>query len=176
MFVKQARVEDRNKKALEVGRSLEINLENGQRIDGIVDFISKCHGARNIFVDGANNVRMILKVYSNHTLVELITYGKDSIEVDKVKEVTVMAQGKQEHLNVGELDYWTDEKSMKLVPVVVGDVFSKHDREFKVLAISRDGGNMFMEDTISGAGIVVNLNDSVLIHTFRGFEWGNPTR
>ncbi|BAQ23054.1 conserved hypothetical protein [Edwardsiella phage PEi26] len=54
MFIKQAKVEDRNKKALEVGRSLEIHLENGRRIDGIVDFISLAHGAHNIFIDGNN--------------------------------------------------------------------------------------------------------------------------
>lgn len=69
MFVKQAKVEDRNnKKALEVGRSLEIHLENGQRIDGIVDFISLSQGAHNIFVDGSHNLRIQLKIYSNRTL------------------------------------------------------------------------------------------------------------
>lgn len=180
MFVKQAKVEDRNnKKALEVGRSLEIHLENGQRIDGIVDFISLSQGAHNIFVDGSHNLRIQLKIYSNRTLVELVIYTADEVRVYKVKEITVVYKGKQEKLHTSkadELDYWTDEKAIKLVPIEVGDVFGKHDKEFKVLAIARNGSTMFMEDTISGAGITVNMNDDVLIHTFRGFTWGNPTR
>ena len=179
MFIKQAKVEDRNKKALEVGRSLEIHLENGRRIDGIVDFISLSHGAHNIFIDGNNKNRTQLKIYSNRTLIELVVYSEDQVGVYKVKEVTVMSQGKQEKLHTSqadELNYWTDEKTTKLVPVEVGDVFGKHDKEFRVLAIARNGGTMFMEDTISGDGITVNLNDDVLIRTFRGFTWGNPTR
>lgn len=178
MFIKPFVSEDRSKKALEKGRSVEIKLTNGTRVDGQVEFIAECHGAHSIFVDAGLGRRDIIKIYSNRTLVELITYKEDTINAVAIEGITVTSSRKQEILitsRPGELYYFTDEKVNKDVPVVVGDKFFKHDKEFTVLAISRNGGTMFLEDE-KGTGITVSLNDKTLIETFRGFKWGNPTK
>ena len=178
MFIKSSVIEGRRLKALETGRSLEIHLVDGRRVDGIVDFISQFQGAATIFVDANKDTRLQLKVYSNRVLIELIEYHKDKIKVTRVDHVTVMSKGEQERISFAndKITHFHSEKENVKVPVEVGDVFGKHDKEFRVLAISRDGANMFVEDTISGAGLVVNMNDEVLIRTFRGFEWGVPTK
>ncbi|QQG32153.1 hypothetical protein CkP1_0104 [Citrobacter phage CkP1] len=179
LFVKRVKNEGRYKKPLEVGRSLDIHLSNGNIFKGaIVDFISESHNAHNIFVDGNPNQRCQLKIYSNRTMVELVVYDTDVVNAYKVDHITVTCNGRQEILDTNHPDglvYFTDEKQEKLVPVEVGDIFSKHDKQFKLLAISRDERMLFLEDTISGAGITVSHRDDVLIKTFRGFEWGTPT-
>lgn len=177
MFVKQSVVEGRRQKCLETGRSLEIHLDNGQRIDGIVDFISEFQGAATIFIDGGRDTRLLLKVYSNRTLIELVEYTKGSIRVYKVSKVTVMSQGVQEQVSFAgdKITHYHSEKSKVMVPVVVGDIFGKAGHFFKVLAITKDGGNMFLESD-HGKAVMVNLNDKSLIDAFSGFEWGNPTR
>lgn len=177
MFIKPSIAEGRRQKCLETGRSLEIHLESGQRIDGIIDFISEFQGAATIFIDGGHNIRLLLKVYSNRTLIELVAYTAGSIRVHKVSKVTVMSQGVQEPVSFAgdKITHYHSEKTKVMVPVVVGDEFFKAGHLFKVLAITKDGSNMFLESE-HGKAVTVNLNDKSLINAFSGFEWGNPTR
>lgn len=177
MFIKQIISTGEVRKDLETGRSLEILLSDGSTFTGIIDFISSAHNANHIFIDSTANTRAIIKIYSNRTLIELITYNKDAVNVRQIMSINIMDNRKNRgvYFESSIPYYFSDKPEPKLVPVVVGDVFSKGGHDFKVLAITRDGGNMFLESD-HGKAVTVNLNDTTLIAAFSGFKWGQPTR
>lgn len=179
MFVKQIVCEDRIKKPLEVGRSLEVKLLSGDTVTGIIDFISGAQSSHTIILNTTHEERCFIKIYSGRQLVELVTYTANSIDVRRITEITVTSNRKQEKLHTSQFDdltYWTDGTGSKLVPIEVGEVIGKHSSDFRVLAISKNGNTMFVEDTITGGGMAINMKDETLISTFNNLHWGTPTR
>lgn len=177
-FVKQVLSDARKVTNLERNRSLEMLASNGVRFTGIVDFIAHASGAHHVFLMSDAGTRMVLKVYSNRTLVELVVYKEATVNVYKISSATVTHLQSQEELkfdNSEVLYYFGKEKAYKWVPVVVGDEFGKAGKLFTVLAITKNGGTMFMEDD-KGNGVSVNLNDKTLIDAFSGFKWGQADK
>lgn len=177
-FVKQVLTDTRQKTKLERNRSLEMITSKGGRFTGIIDFIASQSGSHHIFLLSDAGTRMVLKVYSNRTLIELVVYKEASVFVYKIASATVTHLQSQEELkfdNSEFLYYFGKEKAYKWAPVVVGDQFYKAGKLFTVLAITKNGGTMFMEDD-KGDGLQVNLNDKTLLDAFSGFKWGNPDK
>lgn len=177
-FIKQVLSDERQKHNLEPGRSVQVKLSNGQRIDGIVDFISNCQGTHHIFLNTDKENRALIKIYSNRKLKEIVCYAKQTISVHEVEHISVTVKAVQENVDLSSQDflpYYSAFKGYKWVPVVVGDTFDKNGKLFEVIAITKNGGTMFMEDD-KGNGVSVNLNDKTLIDAFSGFMWGQPDK
>lgn len=154
---------------LAVGRSIQIKCVSGE-YHGIVDFISACQGAHNIFVSGNKNERFILKIYSNRTMVELVAYYENKVTVIPIHEITVTYAHSKAVLHVNKgLTYKALVKTPKEVPVQVGDLFEKNGHKFEVLAVAKDG-TMFLQND-DGKSLQVTRNDKTLIDAFNEFKW-----
>lgn len=160
---------------LEAGRSVEMTTSGG-KITGIVDFISHCQGAHNIFIDGGHSTRMILKIYSNRKMVELITYGEASVKVVDVQLLTVTCKGKQVQVNIKDLLYEAEIRERTIKAVEPGYKFSVYNDDYEVLAVSSDKKTIFIEETRTGKGFPLRYNDDPLKYKFQdSMTWGTPT-
>lgn len=184
MFIRQVKAKGIVKKELEVGRSITVQSGTTE-FDGEIDFISRCQGATHIFLKINKNQRAVLKVYSIRVMIELFIYDEDKITSYGVTNVYVTSIRNKylvDFTNFRPKDgrytetYEAEASGFKNIPVVVGDVFQKGSKEFTVIAITKNGGTMFLESE-SGDGLPVNLNDTSLIAAFGGqFTWGQPTK
>lgn len=184
MFIRQVKAKGLVKKELEAGRSVTVKF-GLKEIDGEVDFISRCQNTTHIFLSVNKNVRAIVKVYSSRMMIELFIYEKDKITSHNVDCIHVTSGSKKYSIDFSSFSpkegryrelYEAEASGFKNIPVVVGDVFTKGSKEFTVIAITKNGGTMFLESE-SGDGLPVNLNDTSLISAFGGqFTWGQPTK
>lgn len=184
MFIRQVKAKGIVKKELEAGRS--ITVQSGiTEFDGEIDFISRCQGTTHIFLKISKNQRAVLKVYSNRCMIELFIYDEDKITSYGITNVFVTSNRNKYLVDFTNFrpkegrhteTYEAEASGFKNIPVVVGDVFQKGSKEFTVIAITKNGGTMFLESE-SGDGLPVNLNDTSLISAFGGqFTWGQPTK
>lgn len=182
MFIRQVKAKGIVKKQLETGRSVTVKF-GLKEIDGEVDFISRAQNTTHIFLNVNKNVRAVVKIYSSRMMMELFIYEKDKIVAHNVDCIHVTSGHNKYPLNVSTIFegrfselYEAEASGFKNIPVVVGDVFKKGSKEFTVIAITKNGGTMFLESE-SGDGLPVNLNDTSLISAFGGqFTWGQPTK
>lgn len=184
MFIRQVKAKGIVKKELEVGRSITVQSGTAE-FDGEIDFISRCQGTTHIFLKINKNQRAVLKVYSTRVMIELFIYDEDKITSYGVTNVFVTSNRNKYLVDFRVYTtkderyreiYEAEASGFKNIPVVVGDVFQKGSKEFTVIAITKNGGTMFLESE-SGDGLPVNLNDTSLIAAFGGqFTWGQPTK